>query len=185
MNNLLDNIIYTSLDDTIINYSQTIINILNERYDLNKKYKDLKDKNFRSIYKDLSEEELKDIITSNNFWEQIKILDTFKDFYNKFKNKYQWYIVEQDINKKCELRDDFIKNNIGINVIHDYINDFKADFLSLHVNTDSNILLNSNARIKILLKNGFDKPWNKTVYNVEDLYILNDWRDLDSLIKYI
>lgn len=185
MNNLLDDVIYTNLNDSVINYSQTIINILNERYGLNKKYEDLKDKNFRSIYKDFSDEDLKNIITSNYFWENVKISDKFKKFYNKFKNTYKWYVIEKNINERCTLRDDFIKNNIGIDVIYDYIDEFKENFLSIHINTDSNALLNSNARIKILLKNGYDKPWNKTVYNIEDLYILNDWEDLDSLIKYI
>ena len=78
MDNLLDDIIYTSLDDSVINYSQTIIDILNEKYGLNKKYKDLKDKGFRSIYKNLSEKELKDIVTSKDFWKRVKVIINLK-----------------------------------------------------------------------------------------------------------
>lgn len=184
MYNTPKKIIYISLDDSVINYSETIINILNEKYGLNKTYKDLKDKDFRSIYKNLSTDELHDIITSDLFWENITVLDEFNKFYFKFKDIYQWYIVEQDINKKCKLRDDFIKN-IGIDVIYDYLNEFDAESGTIHMHTNSANLFNSKAKLKILLKNGYDKPWNKTIYNIDDLYILNDWNDVNLLLQYL
>jgi hypothetical protein len=87
--------------------------------------------------------------------------------------------------QRCKQREDFIKNNIDIDIIYDYLNEFTATPNSIHTHTHSSALLNSQADLKILLKNGYDKPWNKTIFNVDDLYILNNWNDINLLLQYL
>jgi len=68
----LNDVIILNFNDTIVNSSEVIIDIINNRYNINKEYKDLKDENFRSIYKNITKDELKEIKKSKEYLEKLK-----------------------------------------------------------------------------------------------------------------
>ena len=59
--------LYLDCDDTITNSSETVVKIICKRHGINKTIKDLKDFEYKSIYKNITTEEVIDIYESDEF----------------------------------------------------------------------------------------------------------------------
>ena len=85
--------LYVDCDDTVLESSETVIKILNKRYGLDKTIDDLRDWNYKSIVKELSQEELYKIYESDEFWDDIRFKLGFLSFFNENCSKYNWVFV--------------------------------------------------------------------------------------------
>ena len=75
--------IFLDCDDTIINSSECIINLLNKKNGTSKTIRDLKDFNYRSIDKTLTNEDVIKLFESDEFWNSVNYNNEFlstKDF---------------------------------------------------------------------------------------------------------
>lgn len=173
----LNDVIILNFNDTIVNSSEVIIDIINNRYNINKKYKDLKDKNFRSIYKNITKDELKEIKKSKEYLEKLKFDKSFIDVYNKFSQDFTFIIDSNSLNEKEK---EYVEENIPLLIYNAKEIPIRENYITIDENTKN--LINSLSRIRILLSN--DKPWSKIEYN-EELYEMHTWKDIDDLLTYI
>ena len=63
--------VFIDVDDVILNSSDTVIDILNKKFNLHKTKKDLKDWGFKSITHECNRQILEDIFCSKEFWNNV------------------------------------------------------------------------------------------------------------------
>lgn len=171
------------MDDVIINSSETIINILNKKYNVNKTYKDLKDLNYKSLYHNLSRDDLFEIYNSDDYWKNVKIYQNFLNLYEKYKNKYHFIILNNNEHHNFIKAKEFIENNTDIQ-LKIYFEDNSKFYGDFYISGNSSLAQNFKSKNKIVLTNGYKKPWNQCIYN-SDIYILNSWDEIDYLISFL
>ena len=54
------------------------------------------------------------------------------------------------------------------------------------IQIDDNIrsIENTNAAIKILLKNEHDFPWNNLKPNIDNLYVVQNWKEVYQILEF-
>ena len=183
--------IFLDCDDTIINSSECIIDLLNKRNGTNKTIDDLKDFHYRSIDKTLSNDDVVKLFESDDFWSSVRYnLDFLK--YNRFlDNNFEVEVVscgtKPNLEKKKKYLEDIGYKFTGI-LIGDDINLCKR-CINMHggIQIDDNIksIENTNATIKILLQNGHDFPWNKVKPNIDNLYVVQTWEEIYQILEFL
>ena len=64
--------IFLDVDDILLDSSAAVVAILNQRYGLNKTLDDLFDWGYKSIYRNLTKEQVNEIYESEEFWSSVK-----------------------------------------------------------------------------------------------------------------
>lgn len=185
-------VIYVDCDDTILHSSETVINILNNRYNVNKSIQDLKDWHYRSIVSTVTPEEILSIYSSDEFWEQVKINEKFLEIYNKFKEDIKWVIVSKGDCVNLLKKQKFIEKNFEDVEFRGLILNDSDEFnkslvdMSDGIQIDDNIncLTYTNSPIKVILKNNKSVYWNKVYSNMDNLYAVENWELMELLIEY-
>lgn len=185
-------VIYVDCDDTILHSSETVINILNNRYNVNKSIQDLKDWHYRSIVSTVTPEEILSIYSSDEFWEQVKINEKFLEIYNKFKEDIKWVIVSKGDCVNLLKKQKFIGKNFKDVEFRGLILNDSDEFnkslvdMSDGIQIDDNIncLTYTNSPIKVILKNNKSVYWNKVYSNMDNLYAVENWELMEFLIEY-
>ena len=191
-------VIYWDVDDVILNTSEVAINIINRRY-LNegqhKTFKDRKDWGLKSIWREINKQIAKEIFESDDFWNEVKVREEFKEIFDSIGDKYEHKLVTKGTECNHDRKQQFLINNT-------YMKDKRWDYICVGDDEDKNIvdmsngifvddklenLVVTNARIKILLKNGIDTDYNtprgkNTV--VDNLYIANDLEEVKQLLEF-
>ena len=194
--------LYIDADDTILLSSETIISLLNEKYNLipPKTIKDLKDWHYRSIYSLLTVDEVESLYESDSFFDKVVVDPLFIDFYNKYKNNFNFIIVTKgtplNLSKKQKSFESKIGNEIkfvGMRFIKDVDGKYLWEYNKSSVNMDGGIqiddrsdsLKSTNASVKILIKRG-DFFWNNPLsyQNVENLYVASDWKQIAEILLF-
>lgn len=167
--------IFINFDDKIYNSYESIVEVLNKKYKTNKKYSDLKDKNFRSIYKNITKSEIELLKNSEDYIKNLKLEKDFIHFIEKIKNKYNIIINNT---RKSDSEINFLKQN-NINTQKTYENIEKY----IVICDESETAIHENCKIKILFVT--NKPWNHEdlIYG-EDIYTSYSWDDVLNLIEY-
>ena len=82
--------LYVDADDTILDSSKAVIEILNEKYNLSpaKTILDLEDWNYHSICDEVTPAEVTEIYNSKDFFDRVKIKKGFENFWRKHKDKF-------------------------------------------------------------------------------------------------
>ena len=107
--------LYLDADDTILLSSEAVIKILNQKYNINppKTINNMKDWEYRSIYKYITIKEVEDIYESDEFFNMVEFNPLFLDFYNKNKNKINIVIVTKGTELNVTKKEKYIKSILG------------------------------------------------------------------------
>lgn len=186
--------LFLDADDTILNSSETIIEILNDKHNLHprKTIKDLTSWNFNSIYP-MARKDLMSIFESDEFFERVTFKKGFLEFYNKFKNTFKIIIVTKGTLENLEKKSKFFKKLLPDAEIQGLIFTEEQSFDKSLVDMTGGIqiddrmdcLANTKASIKILIKNFNEFPWNN-MYNtvIDNLYAVNTWEEISEIYDF-
>lgn len=184
--------VYLDCDDTILSSSEAIINILNHKYHLNKNIQDLKDYGYKSIYPQITSDEVLIMYESEEFWNKVTIKEDFKKVYNDLKEDFNFVVVSCGTKKNLRLKEDFLKRYfkeiVFIGVEFKEEKSFckaevdMSDGIQIDDNRES--VVNTNAACRILLENDRPKYWNKVVWHQDNLYIVKNWNDIKEMLLF-
>jgi len=198
--------VYWDVDDVILNSLETSIDIINKKYNEphnlpNKTIKDAKDWNMKSIYSELKPEQLIDIFECDDFWNNIRLRDDFIQIITKkLLSKYQHCFVTKGTQLNLELKRDFLKEELSkFNVDFEHFDFIGVELenskgnidMSNNILIDDNIinLLESNAKIKILITNGNNTCYNNAFGSYNDqipdnFYVVNNLKQVGEILKF-
>jgi len=186
--------IYLDCDDTIINSSETVIKILNKRYNKNCTIDDLKDWNYRSIVPTISKSDVEAIYSSEEFWNQVSLVPEFVEVFEEFYDDFEWVIISKGGIENIKRKKDFLRKNLKKNVkfgaAYHYSDSHKEEKTKFDMKNAIQIddvfaeLKKTNAAVKVLLKNDRNLYWNKAIVEVEGLYQLNNWNDIKDMLRF-
>lgn len=186
--------LYVDLDDTVLDSSEAVIEILNKKHGMNKTINDLKDWNFRSIYHNMTSEMVVSIFDSDEFFDTVKINGEFADFYKKHANDFKFVFVSKgykaNIDKKRALIEDKFPGSEFIPCL--FYPDVDCDYDKSHIDMRGGIqiddrfdcLCETNASCKILIDNGRDLKWSRQTKTIDGLYKARGWKDAGEILEY-
>ena len=87
--------IVLDFDDTLVKSSEQIIHMLNQKHNLNKTIADLTDWNYASIYPQITNQEITELYSSQQFFKEVMWNEGAKLFLLKFKNNYKFVICSK------------------------------------------------------------------------------------------
>ena len=189
--------LYVDADDTILDSSKAVIEILNEKYNLSpaKTILDLEDWNYHSICDEVTPAEVTEIYNSKDFFDRVKIKKGFESFWRKDKDKFSLKIVTKGTSENLRRKEEYFAKYlpeaevIGVGFSTDTLSDFGKGHIDMtggiqiDDRTDS---LNTNAPIKILITHGMQLPWNQYLgeYDKESVYILENWDLIEESLLF-
>lgn len=195
--------LYLDVDDTILESSKAIIEILNKKHGINpqKTIDDLSDWGYRSIYGHTTIEDVKTMYSSDEFFDVVKFAPSFLDFYKKSLEKVNFVFVTkgttENINKKKEYLQKHLGKTfeyIGLPIIYHEDDDAQKRFSKASVNMRHGIqvddridcLESTNAPVKILLKMYGDHYWNlpEDYSGIPNLYVVTNWEEAIQIIDF-
>lgn len=192
--------IVLDFDDTLVKSSEQIIKMLNEKYNLNKTIDDLTDWGYSSIYPNITNQEVTELYSSEQFFKEVKWNEGARLFLLDFKKYYKFIICSKGSKANLHLKKLFLISwfeqmnitdweFIGLKTNDDTdcnLNKSMVDFSNCLFAIDDNInaLLSINTPKKILIKNYAEYYWNKTPINREDVYIINNFYELIEMCKF-
>ena len=190
--------IYWDVDDVILNTSEVVIDIINRRYldeDQYKTFEDRKDWGLKSIWRGMNKQIAKEIFESDDFWNSVKVKEEFKKVFDSIGDKYEHKLVTKGTECNHDRKQQFLINDT-------YMKDKQWDYICVGDDEDKNIvnmsngifiddklenLVVTNARIKILLKNGIDTNYNTSRGKnavVDNLYVANNLEEVKQLLEF-
>lgn len=162
--------VYMDVDDVILLSTETVLDILNQRYNIDppKTIKDVKQWNYKSIYRKITQKEINDIFDSDDFWDNVKVSQKFLDMVCQpwFIRDYNLIFFTKGTVTNLTKKKEFFESIDCALPPYQYIgidpelnkNDFD---LTNGIQVDDNIYnLNTNATWKILLKNSHEADYN-------------------------
>lgn len=187
--------LFVDADDTILQSSETIIDILNDKFNISprKTIENLRDWSYRSICDTASGEMIAKIFESDEFFERVKVNPDFNKFYDRFKDRVEIYIVTKGSYNNLSKKELFFKKEfpdfhfIGCPHYFEETNYSKKDVdMKGGIQIDDRVdALSTNASCKILLKNNREVKWNKYEGDLEgNVYIANVWKDIETYVDF-
>lgn len=197
--------IYLDVDDVLLLSSWLVIDVLNKkRIEKNlpprPRQEFLHDFNFKSIDRGIPEEEKNKIFDSDYFFENVQfndvLLKALSENQNELFNFYNWHLVTKGSNENLNKKFNLISNHI-------FFKNKPWSFYGLKMKEPKSMvhmyggiqiddiyenLINTDANIKILLKNEIDTDYNmihKIRDNLNNLYILDNTKHLIETLKFI
>lgn len=193
--------IFVDADDTILESSKAVIELLNERYNIQppKTFQDLKEWNYKSIYPKLTDDDVRDIYDSEEFFVRVKPNPIFEKIFNKHKEAVSFVVVTKgtfaNLDKKKKLVQNLFPSieYIGLGFEEYDDNGEKHAFdkscvdMSGGIQIDDRVsCLNTNASVKILIKNGISVPWNHhKSENVGTLYVADTFEQVEEILDWL
>lgn len=190
--------IYWDVDDVILNTSEVAIDIINKRYlndSQHKTFENRKDWGLKSIWRGMNKQIVKEIFESDDFWNSVKVKEEFKKVFDNIGDQYEHKLVTKGTECNHDRKRQFLINDA-------YMEDKRWDYICVGDDEDKNVvdmtngifiddklenLVVTNARIKILLKNGIDTNYNTPRGKnavVDNLYIANDLEEVKQLLEF-
>lgn len=188
--------VFLDADDTILKSSETVIDILNQKYQITprKTIENLKEWNYRSIYKWTTEEEINEIYASKEFFDNVKFNEEFVSVYEKYKDVFNFCVVTKGTQKNLARKREKVVERfpemgfIGIRFITKEATDFEKNSVNMRhgIQIDDRLdCLQTNAAYKILLRNGLEVPWNNYQgNNMDNLYVVDNWKQIEEVFAF-
>lgn len=186
--------LFIDCDDTILNSSVAVIDIINKKYNKNSNISFLKDWNYNSIESTLTKKDVYEIYESMDFWNSIKINEDFKKHYTNIIKNFDVCFISKGTQKNLELKELFLKREfgkdvcfVGVKIFPGFYNEEKnkVDMCQgIQIDDRSDELRSTNAKLKILLKNYRNFKWNKPIENLDNLYVVNDWDQIFEILDF-
>lgn len=188
--------IFIDADDTILMSSETVIEMLNEMYNISpqKTIEDLKDWGYRSIYRGISGENISEIYDSDEFFRRVQVNPAFDKFYKKFKHRLEFFIVTKGTYVNLHKKQNYFAQKYPeikfIGCLHYFEN---KNFTKAEVDMSKGIqiddrcdCLTTNAGCKILLKNNRDLLWNNYQGGIRgNVYVVNTWEEIEGYVQFL
>ena len=197
-------IIYWDVDDVVLNTSETIIQLINDDFRIpnnikDKSIKDLKDWKMQSIYRPLPKNYIYDIIEDDRFWSTVRFNNGFIKLISSPEARYfQHYFVtigsEANLKKKNEVLCKNLQYVMSLNDDYEFIGllpNSEKHIVNMEgeIQIDDNLknLVNTNAGLKILLKNNLETDYNtySKFKPIDNLYEVNTLQEVYEIITFI
>lgn len=182
--------VFLDCDDTIINSSKCIIDLLNKKNSSNKTIDDLFDFYYRSIDHAISPDDVIKLFESDDFWNSVQYNTGFLKYKEFIDSNFDVEIVSCGTELNLEKKKEFLKG-VGYKFRGVFIDDTTnlcKSCINMQggIQIDDNIrsIENTNAAIKILLKNGHDFSWNNPKPNIDNLYVVQDWEEIYHILEF-
>ena len=199
------------VDDVVLNSCEAIIEIVNEKYELSPRVtvKNIKDWEFTYLKRELKKQkgielhscDFLEIFETEEFWDKVEIKQGIIDIiYNpQIKEHFRITLVSTGTRKNLELKEKYLDKCLDMK-------DITFLGIPLDLNSpnyskkqiDTHLLmwggiqvddryecLNTNAKLKVLLKNNKDTTYNFVPDVREDLYIINNLEELKEILMFI
>lgn len=196
--------VFLDIDDVILNSSDTVIDILNKKYNLKKSKKDLKDWTFKSITHNCTPQMVEDIFCSEEFWNTItfrqELINLFEEN-EKLLNSFNWILTTKGNEVNHKQKYNYLFNSGKVKFFAENKNRFSYYALSLEekksavnmlggiqIDDNYNNLRSTDASVKILLKNEIATNYNDyylTSDNLQNLYIVNTLDEIGQILEFI
>lgn len=179
--------VYVDFDNTIVESNQKVIEILNDKYGLNKSEDDLEDYGYTSIAP-ITEEEKLGIFESDEFFSNLKFKSDFLKVLNKYDGKVKFIITTKGTAENLKKKEQWVKENIPGNVsfvgiTNNSLSKKQVDMTNGIQIDDCTAALDTNADIKILYKDNHDFNWQSN-YNNTDILVVNTWLEIDDILSF-
>ena len=186
--------IFLDCDDTIINSSECIIDLLNRKNGTNKTIRDLKDFNYRSIDKTLTDKDVIKLFESDEFWDSVNYNNEFLSAKDFIDSNFDVTVVtcgtELNLKKKANKLNSLGygtgNNFVGV-LIEDNSNLCKKSIdmhLGIQIDDNMSSIENTNAAVKILFQNNNNFTWNRPKPNIDNLYIAQTWKEICQILEF-
>ena len=195
--------IFLDADDTVLRSSEAVIEILNKRHNItpSKTITNLRDWGYRSIWGQMTPEDVRDIYASDEFFNTVKVDSVFFEFFKKSLAKVNFVFVTKGTTENIEKKEKYLRKHLGDNFEYigipfkvDADGNINATFSKRSVNMKHGIqiddridcLEDTNAPIKILIKTYGDHYWNQIedCANISNLYVVRDWSEAIQIIEF-
>lgn len=184
--------LYIDFDNTIVNSSEVIVKMLNEKFGENKDWKKLRKYDFKDLFPNCSYWEIERCFESDKMFEEVELLPEVYETLNSFKDKFDKMSVVTigtDINLEKKRR--FVKDRFPFDIeLIGIKNDGRSNkgsvdmrdgvFIDDHIDC----LHSSNAKVKILIKTSENSEWSKIEPN-DDIYVVSNWYEIYSILDFI
>ena len=179
--------VYVDFDNTIVESNQKVIEILNDKYGLNKSEDDLEDYGYTSIAP-ITEEEKLGIFESDEFFSNLKFKSDFLKVLNKYDGKVKFVITTKGTAENLKKKEQWIKENIPgnisfIGITNNSLSKRQVDMTNGIQIDDCTAALDTNADIKILYKDNHNFNWQSN-YNNTDILVVNTWLEIDDILSF-
>lgn len=186
--------VFLDADDTILESSKTVIGYLNVKYQISppKRFSDLKDWGYTSIYRGVTPEEIEAIYNSDEFFENVTAVAPFVVAYERLKEDFDFRVVTIGTVENLDRKERWFKRNfplmtfIGIETTglpskHDKSVVNMEGAIQIDDRVDA--LLSTKASCKILLQNNISVAWN-TPPPGANLYIVQNWNEIAQILDF-
>jgi len=183
--------VYLDFDNTIVDSTERLIFLLNQYYNTNKNYKDVKRYNCSDLFPNITQNLILDMFDKEEFFNDLSIFPNCKEVLLKYKENFDYQITticteKSLIHKKEYLNKELfpciftlngiIKNGTGKEMI-DMSNGIIIDD---HIDN----IRSSNAKYKILYKGELDTEWNQ--FEISDnCFVARNWEEVDVFLEDI
>lgn len=179
--------VYVDFDNTIVESNQKVIEILNDKYGLNKSEDDLEDYGYTSIAP-ITEEEKLGIFESDEFFSNLKFKSDFLKVLNKYDGKVKFIITTKGTAENLKKKEQWVKENIPGNVsfvgiTNNSLSKKQVDMTNGIQIDDCTAALDTNADIKILYKDNHNFNWQSN-YNNTNILVVNTWLEIDDILSF-
>lgn len=196
--------IYVDIDDCIINTVETTVKFLNEKLNIEPP-KSAKDVTYYSGFKEIGEihiSELEEYWETNDFFNNIELDKDFLEYFKSNVKNFNWEFLtigtKKNLSKKYKYLkkqfQEFLENKTvkytGLlshqNILNksNYIKKYKLqDQFLIQIDDNYDNLKNSQVDLKILIKNYYDREYNK-VNPGDNVYIVNTWREIIEILNF-
>lgn len=189
--------LFLDFDEVLADSIEAVLCILNEKYNKNIKFKEVKVWNFTDVFPETHGEEISQIFDQDEFWDVVNFKHGAREFIKyALDNPYIEDITVVSVGRKNNLinKERFLKEHFGDKIkfigiySHDCVMDKSCVDMSggIFVDDNENNLFSSNADYKLLFKNVADAEWNSKwtgdwIVNFDDLKF---YIDLLTFIYY-
>lgn len=186
--------IFVDADDTVIESSKTVIDIINERYDINppKTFQNLHNWNYTCIHPSMTPDEVNEIYASDEFFERVQPNPSFVKVYEKHKDNFDFFVVTKGDAPNLDKKEQWFHshfpemNFIGIEFIPEAENFDKSIIPmkgGIQIDDRTDALVSTTASCKMLLQNGIRVAWNRPKEGA-NLYVVQTWEEIGQVLDF-
>ena len=186
--------LYLDVDDTILDSTEAVVEILNEKYPENTHTADDIVSTFEEAYPKMKPEEMATLFSSETFFERVHFNKKFISFLKENRDKFDFAIVTKGNAENLRLKKKFFATFLPeATVIGLPFEAGKSKFDKSFVDMSDGIQIDdrcecldgSNAHMKCLITNGRRTKWNIYRGNGESVYIFTDWGEIGEFLNFL
>lgn len=176
--------IFCDFDDTLVKSSKRVVEMINLQFGTSKSESDVVDWGYKSIYKNITRQEVYNIFDSERFFDNLDVFDGAIEFLSGHTVEFCTIGSHKNLNMKVDY--------LNMNYPNEFIfsghtcGDKSSIDMSGGVQIDDKVsnLENTNAKIKILFKNFNNFVWQKPPTN-SNIYMANTWKEIKEIVDFL